>query len=64
MKPLSDTKWEGRIQTVKAVILQFDDIVECIENIKNQTDQSDTLSDCDSVINDIFSLKFIVSLHA
>lgn len=63
IKPLSDTRWESRIQAVKAVLLQFDDVVECIENLKQQTEQSDTLSDCDSVLNEMFSLEFIISLH-
>ena len=48
---------------MKAVLLQFDDVVECIENLKQQTEQSDTLSDCDSVLNEMFSLEFIISLH-
>ncbi|GBP13472.1 hypothetical protein EVAR_4221_1 [Eumeta japonica] len=48
MKPLSDTRWESRVEAVKAVLLQFDEVIECIESLKNQTEQSDTLSDCDS----------------
>ncbi|GFV54621.1 DUF4371 domain-containing protein [Trichonephila clavipes] len=63
IKPLSDIKWESRIETVKAALLQFDDVVEYIENLKNQTEQSDTLSDRDSVLNETFSFEFIVSLH-
>ncbi|GBP87325.1 ATP-binding cassette sub-family G member 4 [Eumeta japonica] len=49
MKPLSDTRWESRVEAVKAVLLQFDEVIECIESLKNQTEQSDTLSDCDSI---------------
>lgn len=63
MKPLSDTRWESRIEAVKAVLLQFDDVVECIESLKNQTEQPDTLSDCDSLLHEMFSLEFIMSLH-
>ncbi|XP_056646519.1 uncharacterized protein LOC130451497 [Diorhabda sublineata] len=62
MKPLSDTRWESRIQAVKEVLLQFDDVFECIENLKCQTEQSDTLSDCDYVLNEMFRLEFII-LH-
>lgn len=63
IKPLSDTRWESRIEAVKAILLQFDDVVECIESLKNHTEQSDTLSDCDSVLNEMLSLEFIISLH-
>lgn len=63
IKPLSDTRWESRVEAVKAVLLQFDEVIECIENLKNQTEQSDTLSDCDSILNEMLSLEFIVSLH-
>ena len=37
INPLSDTRWESRIETVKAVLLQFDDVVECIESLKNHS---------------------------
>lgn len=63
MKPLSDTRWESRVEAVKAVLLQFDEVIECIEILKNQTVQSDTLSDCDSILNEMLNLEFIVSLH-
>ncbi|GFT21151.1 DUF4371 domain-containing protein [Trichonephila clavipes] len=46
-----DTRLENRIEAVKAALLQFDDVVECIENLKNQTEQSDSLNDYDSVLN-------------
>ncbi|CAH0404237.1 unnamed protein product [Chilo suppressalis] len=58
-----DTRWESRVEAVKAVLLQFDEVIEFIENLKNQTEQSDTLSDCDSILNEMLSLEFIVSLH-
>ena len=63
MKPLSDTRWVSRIAAVKVVLFQFDDVVECIENLQHQTEQSDTLSDCASVLHEMLSLEFIISLH-
>lgn len=63
IKSLSDTRWESRIETVKAILLHFDNVVECTENLKNQTEESDTLSDCDSVLNEMLSIEFIISLH-
>ncbi|XP_056645830.1 uncharacterized protein LOC130451054 [Diorhabda sublineata] len=50
-------------QAVKAVLLQFDDVAECIEKLNCYTQQSDTPSDCDSVSNEMFSLEFIILLH-
>ncbi|GFV95811.1 DUF4371 domain-containing protein [Trichonephila clavipes] len=34
LKPLSDTRWESRMEAAKAALLQFDDVVQCIENFK------------------------------
>ncbi|GFY08479.1 DUF4371 domain-containing protein [Trichonephila clavipes] len=64
IEPLLDARWKSRIVAVKAALLQFDH-VECIENLKNETELSDTLSQCDcvSVLNEMLSLEFIVSLH-
>ncbi|GBP23605.1 hypothetical protein EVAR_80222_1 [Eumeta japonica] len=60
MKPLSDTRWESRVEAVKAVLLQFDEVIECIESLKNQTEQSDTLSDCDSVATGQGLAKYVL----
>ncbi|GBP55054.1 GTP cyclohydrolase 1 [Eumeta japonica] len=60
MKPLSDTRWESRVEAVKAVLLQFDEVIECIESLKNQTEQSDTLSDCDSVATEQGLAKYVL----
>ena len=51
------------MEAVKAVLLQLDDVVECIGSLKNHSEESDTLSDCDSVLNEMISLEFIISLH-
>ncbi|GFX29450.1 retrovirus-related Pol polyprotein from transposon opus [Trichonephila clavipes] len=63
LKPLSETRWESRIGAVKAIFLQFDDVIECVNELKNKTDDSETLSDCDAVLNEMFSFEFIVALH-
>ncbi|GBP69990.1 52 kDa repressor of the inhibitor of the protein kinase [Eumeta japonica] len=60
MKPLSDTRWESRVEAVKAVLLQFDEVIECIESLKNQTEQSDTLSDCDSGATEQGLAKYVL----
>ncbi|GFV87648.1 zinc finger MYM-type protein 1 [Trichonephila clavipes] len=63
LKPLSETRWESRIGAVKAIFLQFDDVIECVNELKNKSDDSETLSDCDAVLNEMFSFEFIVAIH-
>ncbi|GFU26318.1 zinc finger MYM-type protein 1 [Trichonephila clavipes] len=35
LKPLSEKRWESRIAAVKAIFLQFDDVIECVNGLKN-----------------------------
>ncbi|GFX20393.1 zinc finger MYM-type protein 1 [Trichonephila clavipes] len=63
LKPLSETRWESRIRAVKAIFLQFDDVIECVNELKNKSDDSESLSDCDAVWNELFSFEFIVAMH-
>ncbi|GFV65115.1 zinc finger MYM-type protein 1 [Trichonephila clavipes] len=63
LKPLSETRWESRIDAVNATFLQFDDVIECVNELKNKSDDSETLSDCDAVLNEMFSFDFIVAIH-
>ncbi|GFX98578.1 zinc finger MYM-type protein 1 [Trichonephila clavipes] len=63
LKPLSETRWESRIGAVKAIFLQFDDVIECVNELKDKSDDSETLSDCDAVLNEMFSFEFIVAMH-
>ncbi|GFT40466.1 zinc finger MYM-type protein 1 [Trichonephila clavipes] len=63
LKPLSETRWESRIGAVKVIFLQFDDVIECANELKNKSDDSETLSKCDAVLNEMFSFEFIVAIH-
>ncbi|GFX90399.1 zinc finger MYM-type protein 1 [Trichonephila clavipes] len=63
LKPLSETRWGSRIGAVNAIFLQFDDVIECVNELKNKSDDSETLSDCDAVLNEMFSFDFIVAIH-
>ncbi|CAG4956026.1 unnamed protein product [Parnassius apollo] len=38
LKTLSETRWERRIGAVKAIFLQFDDVIECVNDLKNESD--------------------------
>ncbi|KAK4880038.1 hypothetical protein RN001_008184 [Aquatica leii] len=63
LKSLSETRWESRIAAVRAIFLQFDDVIECVTDLKNQTDDSETLSDCKAVLNKMLTFEFIVAIH-
>ncbi|GFX95947.1 zinc finger MYM-type protein 1 [Trichonephila clavipes] len=62
-KPLSETRWDSRIGAVKAIFLQFDDVIEFVNERKNKSDDFETLSDCDAVLNETFCFEFIVAMH-
>ncbi|CAG4984984.1 unnamed protein product [Parnassius apollo] len=61
LKTLSETRWESRIGAVKATFLQFDDVIECVNDLKNKSDDSETLSDCDAVL--MLTFEFVVAIH-
>ncbi|XP_026482298.1 uncharacterized protein LOC113389482 [Ctenocephalides felis] len=63
LKPLSETRWESRIGAVKAIFLQFDDVIECVNELQTMSDNSGTLSDCDAVLNEIMRFEFIVAIQ-
>lgn len=44
-----------RIEAVKALLLQLDNVVVCIESLKSRTEESDTLSACESILNEMIS---------
>ncbi|GFT93185.1 zinc finger MYM-type protein 1 [Trichonephila clavipes] len=37
--------------------------MECVNELKNKSDDSETLSDCDAVLNEMFRFEFIVAIH-
>ena len=55
--------WESRTGAVKAILLQFDNVIECVNDLKNKTDNSETLSNCKAVFNKMLTFKFIVPIH-
>ncbi|CAG9767674.1 unnamed protein product [Ceutorhynchus assimilis] len=61
LKSLSETRWESRIGAVKAIFLQFDDIIDCVNDLQDR--DSDTLSDCEAILNEIFTFEFVVAIH-
>jgi hypothetical protein len=62
LKPLSETRREFRLDSVKAVRFQLDNISEATENLRESCDDSANVSDCKSVLNEITTLEFVLSL--
>ncbi|KAF2886830.1 hypothetical protein ILUMI_19344 [Ignelater luminosus] len=63
LESLSETRWESRIGAVKAIFLQFDDVIECVNDLKNKTDDSESLSDCKAVWNEMLTFELNVAIH-
>ena len=63
LKILSETGLESRSGAVKAILLQFDNVIECVNDLKSKTDDSETLSDCKAVLNKMLTYEFIVAIH-
>lgn len=62
LKPLSETRWECRLESVKALCYQLKEIAECLEELSDSSNDSTTASECDSLRNEILSYEFILSL--
>jgi hypothetical protein len=46
LKSLSETRWDCRLDSVKAIRFQLDNICEATENIGDSCDDSANVSDC------------------
>ncbi|KAF0749388.1 zinc finger MYM-type protein 5-like [Aphis craccivora] len=63
LKSLSETRWESRIAAVKAILFQFDDIIDCINILKMQIVDAETLCDCEAILKEMLTFEFIVAIH-
>ena len=61
LKPLSETRWECRIESVKAVRYQLEDVADCLEALSDIGDPA-LYSECRSLRREILSYEFIISL--
>ncbi|XP_075680253.1 zinc finger MYM-type protein 1-like [Dermatophagoides pteronyssinus] len=61
-KPLSETRWECRINSVKAVRFQVLEFSKALESLENHVTESKIKSEIDSIKNKISSIEFIFSL--
>jgi hypothetical protein len=60
LKP--ELRWECRLDNVKATRSQLGNICEAIVNLRESCDVSATVSDCESVLKEIRTLEFVLSL--
>jgi hypothetical protein len=61
-KPLSETRWECRLDSVRAIIFQVDNICEAVVYLRDSCDDLATVSGCESVLNGIRTLEFALPL--
>lgn len=62
LKPLSDTRWEAKIESVKAVRYQLGGILDALEQLEETSDDSKTVSEAKSLSEDITCMEFLVCL--
>jgi hypothetical protein len=62
LKPLSETQWEWGLHSVKAIRFQLDNICEAIENLRDSSDDSANVNNCESVLNEMTTIGFVLSL--
>ena len=62
VKPLSETRWECRMESVKAVRYHLAEICDALYDLFKNTDDAQAKSDAESLCNNVRNYKFIVSL--
>lgn len=62
LKPLSETRWECRVESVKAVRFQLDQVCDALCSLREKSTDCALISECQSLENQISTFKFIVSL--
>ncbi|XP_023241006.1 zinc finger MYM-type protein 1-like [Centruroides sculpturatus] len=62
LKPLSETRWECRVESVKAVKYQLSDICDALKDLTENTTDCQLVSECHSVEKEITTYEFVVAL--
>ncbi|GBP00580.1 hypothetical protein EVAR_76875_1 [Eumeta japonica] len=62
LKPLSETRWECRVASVKAVKLQLSDICDALKDLVENTTDLQLVNECHSIEKEITTYEFVVSL--
>ena len=62
VKPLSETRWECRMDSVKAVRYQATGVCDALEELAECTDDAQGKSEAESLVSQMRSYKFLVAL--
>ncbi|XP_032895465.1 uncharacterized protein LOC116985118 [Amblyraja radiata] len=62
VKPLSNTRWECRIDSVKAIRYQVGEVYDALVEISEKTDEPKVKAEAESLANQQKDYKFLVSL--
>ncbi|XP_055496017.1 uncharacterized protein LOC129699943 [Leucoraja erinacea] len=62
LKPFSETRWECRMESVKAVRYQAAEVCNALEEVVENTDDAQAKSDAESLVSQMGDYNFLVSL--
>jgi hypothetical protein len=62
VKPLSETRWECRVESVKAVRFQLSKVCDALLSLREKSTDCSLISECHSLENKISTFEFVVSL--
>ncbi|XP_023241592.1 zinc finger MYM-type protein 1-like [Centruroides sculpturatus] len=62
LKPLSETSWECRVESVKAVKYQLSDICDALKDLTENITDCQLVSECHFVEKEITTYEFVVAL--
>ncbi|XP_013854989.1 zinc finger MYM-type protein 1 [Austrofundulus limnaeus] len=60
LKPLSDTRWEAKLDSVKAVRFQLGGILDALQKLEEVAGDSKIVSEAKSLSDEIVSMEFLV----
>lgn len=62
LKPLSETRWECRANSVKAVRYQLSNVCDALQNLRESNTDCGLVSECQSLEHELTTFDFVVSL--
>jgi len=62
LKKWSETRWESRVNSVKALRYQLPNIIEALEEVSREANDTITKSEAQSFSNELSTFKFVLSL--
>lgn len=62
LKPLSETRWECRAESVKAVRYQLSNVCDALQNLRESNTDCGLVSECQSLEHELTTFDFVVSL--